>query len=189
MALPDNGQISLLDIVGEFGGSGNHALTEYYRGGLFVPDTSANAGVPTSGQIAITDFYGAENAAPASYSIPAGTYNESLPGFDLAGVTITFFANGTWQASTFFGGIVATGNWVTPTSAANGTQYIRADPTLGTFSSGTTGTDLQLNTGRSWLVQVGPSSTKTCVATFTIKDGPGGSTLATGSITLTAQTT
>ena len=61
MALPGSGQLSINDIVGEFGGSAPHALSEYYRGGSLVPDSAANSSVPTSGQIKITDFYGAAN--------------------------------------------------------------------------------------------------------------------------------
>lgn len=61
MALPGSGQLSINDIVGEFGGSAPHSLSEYYRGGSLVPDSATNSGVPTSGQIKITDFYGAAN--------------------------------------------------------------------------------------------------------------------------------
>jgi len=59
MALPSSGQLSINDIVGEFGGSAPHSLSEYYRGGSLVPNSSTNSSVPTSGQIKITDFYGA----------------------------------------------------------------------------------------------------------------------------------
>jgi hypothetical protein len=62
MALPGSGQLSINDIVGEFGGSAPHALSEYYRGGSLVPDSATNSGVPTSGQIKISDFYGAANS-------------------------------------------------------------------------------------------------------------------------------
>jgi len=59
MALPSSGQLSINDIVGEFGGSAPHSLSEYYRGGSFVSNSATNSNVPTSGQIKITDFYGA----------------------------------------------------------------------------------------------------------------------------------
>ena len=59
MALPSSGTLSINDIVGEFGGSAPHSLSEYYRGGNFVPDSATNSDVPTSGQINISDFYGA----------------------------------------------------------------------------------------------------------------------------------
>jgi|TARA_Y100000034_G_scaffold8120_1_gene8879 hypothetical protein len=44
-------------IATEHGGSTPHALSEYYRGGGLVADTSANSSVPTSGTIKISDFY------------------------------------------------------------------------------------------------------------------------------------
>ena len=49
MALPSSGPLSIGDIAGEFGGVAPHALSEYY---------GAAAGVPASGTIAISDFYG-----------------------------------------------------------------------------------------------------------------------------------
>lgn len=54
------------DIRDEFAPSTNiYKLSAYYRNGLFVPDTAANAGIPTSGEISIGDFYGGD-------STPAG---------------------------------------------------------------------------------------------------------------------
>ncbi len=59
MALQSSGVISLSDIAGEFGGSTPHSLSEYY---------GAAAGVPASGQIALSDFYGKANAVYISAS-------------------------------------------------------------------------------------------------------------------------
>jgi hypothetical protein len=59
MAVTGSAPISITDLVTEFGGSAPHSLTEYYRGGSLVPDTAANASVPTSGAISLTQFYGA----------------------------------------------------------------------------------------------------------------------------------
>ncbi len=58
MALPASGQLSLSQIVGEFGGSAPHSLSEYYRNGGLVP--SGNTNVPTTGALAFSDFYGAQ---------------------------------------------------------------------------------------------------------------------------------
>jgi len=66
MALPSSGTLTIADIAGEFGGSAPHALSEYYRGGSLVPNVSQNNGVPTSGAISISDFYGATNYVPLS---------------------------------------------------------------------------------------------------------------------------
>ena len=53
--------ISLQDIVDEFGGTGQHGLSEYYRGGGFVPDITENNTIPRSGPITLEDFYGTTN--------------------------------------------------------------------------------------------------------------------------------
>ena len=56
MTLPSSGTLSINNIVGEFGGSAPHGLSEYYRnGGLVTPQ---NTSVPTSGAISISNFYG-----------------------------------------------------------------------------------------------------------------------------------
>ena len=49
MALQTSGPISLSDIAGEFGGNQPHKLSEYY---------DADSGVPSSGTISFSDFYG-----------------------------------------------------------------------------------------------------------------------------------
>lgn len=59
MALPTSGKLSILDIVGEFGGTAPHSLSEYY---------SAAQGVPSSGQLSISDFYGAASLFIATIS-------------------------------------------------------------------------------------------------------------------------
>ena len=61
MALQTSGTISLNDIAGEFGGSVPHSMSEYYRGGGLVPDSSANSSIPTSGTISFSQFYGGTN--------------------------------------------------------------------------------------------------------------------------------
>ena len=62
MALPSSGVLTLNDIQTEFGGTNPIGLSEYYRGGGLVPDTAGNAGIPTSGVISVTDFYGSANS-------------------------------------------------------------------------------------------------------------------------------
>ena len=64
MVLPTSGPLSLADIQTEFGGSNPASLSEYYAGGAYVPaGTSGTYGaVPTSGAIAIRNFYGTQKA-------------------------------------------------------------------------------------------------------------------------------
>lgn len=56
MTMPTSGTIKLSDIKAEFTSGGN-PLTDYYRGGGNVPDIVLNEDIPTSGSMAITDFY------------------------------------------------------------------------------------------------------------------------------------
>lgn len=56
MALQSSGAIKLSEIQTEFTGSNPISMSEYYRGGAYV--TSNNTGVPTSGAISISQFYG-----------------------------------------------------------------------------------------------------------------------------------
>lgn len=75
MALQSTGAISLNDVQTEFGGSNPIGIDEYYRGGSNVPDTPANSSIPTSGTIAMDDFYGGDST-PAGGGSPA-TYTWS----------------------------------------------------------------------------------------------------------------
>ena len=70
MALASSGTLSINDIAGEFGGSSNpESLSEFYRGGSRVPNSPANSSIPTSGTIAISNFYNGS----ASSDIITGT--------------------------------------------------------------------------------------------------------------------
>lgn len=64
MALQTSGTITLLDIQNEFGGSSPISLSEYYRGGSYVPNVSVNNNIPTSGAISLSNFYGGTNLLP-----------------------------------------------------------------------------------------------------------------------------
>ena len=59
MTLQASGTITMADIVAEFGGTAPHSISEYYRGGAYVPDIPQNAAIPTSGTISFSNFYGA----------------------------------------------------------------------------------------------------------------------------------
>ena len=61
MTLPSSGPLSIEDIANEFGGTAPHSLSEYYRGGDFVPDSSLTQSIPTSGSISVSDFYDTTN--------------------------------------------------------------------------------------------------------------------------------
>lgn len=68
MALQSSGMISLTDIATEFGGSVPHALNEYY---------GVATGIPASGMISLSDFYGAASSSGTGGSEATGTLSPS----------------------------------------------------------------------------------------------------------------
>ena len=71
MAVKSSGSLSFnTDIVGEFGGSTPHSLSEYYSGGDNVP--SGVTDVPSSGAIDFSDFYGTSKTVTVTYRIIGG---------------------------------------------------------------------------------------------------------------------
>lgn len=88
------------DIVGEFGGTAPHNISEYKRGGSLVPNgPSANVNIPTTNaDIQFSDFFGAVNAVQITYEIiggggeGAGGYTGDGPGND--GGTSTLYGSG-----------------------------------------------------------------------------------------------
>jgi hypothetical protein len=113
MALPGSGVLTLADIQTEFGGTNPISLSEYYRGGGLVPDSSLNTSVPTSGVISVSDFYGASARLSLNYastfsgtvvngtSITIGTARGTRM-VHIQGVAITVPTSGT------IGGVTAT---------------------------------------------------------------------------------
>lgn len=55
MPLQESGQISLVNVATEFGDASPHSLTEFY---------SAGTGIPSSGAISLTQFYGLSSSVP-----------------------------------------------------------------------------------------------------------------------------
>ena len=68
----------MTDIVGEFGGDTPHSLTEYYRGGSLVPNTTTNENVPTSGAISLTNFFGSSSVTAWSTTMTVGGFTGKL---------------------------------------------------------------------------------------------------------------
>lgn len=79
MAIPGPGSpLAVTDIVTEFGGTAPHGISEYYRGGGNVPDSATNNAIPTSGQIALGNFYGSANVVNVNLTIGSNTNNYNL---------------------------------------------------------------------------------------------------------------
>jgi len=82
MALQSSGAISFDNLRTEYGNGGSIALSEMYRGGAFVLDHSNNSGVPTSGTISLSNFYGANNTAPSwSMTLTVGSITGKINEF------------------------------------------------------------------------------------------------------------
>ena len=108
MALQSSGQISIVDIVNEFGGAAPHNLTEYYRGGAYVPDGPAgNASIPTSGQITLKDFYGAASGIVVTVTEGTATAEQSITGY---GFTTGYNKSWNPQNNTFPPGLTVGGS-------------------------------------------------------------------------------
>jgi hypothetical protein len=73
MAVPST-NTKLTDIQTTFGGSNPIQVSEYYSGGSFVPASSPapNGPIPSSGQISIGQFRGADKPVTVEYVITAG---------------------------------------------------------------------------------------------------------------------
>jgi len=74
MAIPGPGvPISIDTLNTEFGGGG--ALSSYYRGGTYVPNSPQNAAIPTSGTIAIGNFYNSSNRVLVSVTASGNNFD------------------------------------------------------------------------------------------------------------------
>ena len=72
MAIKLSGEISIQDIVDEFGGIPPHGIDDYYRGGNKVSNNSYNQNIPISGAISLEDFYGARASVQFSALVYGG---------------------------------------------------------------------------------------------------------------------
>jgi len=123
MTLQSSGAISLANVQTEFGGSNPISLSEYYRGGAYT--TTNNTGVPTSGQISLSQFYGTSAYVPPSevkrqfFSNVSGSINTWSVSWSTSGLQsgdlFIFFASKFRRGSG--GGPQLTSNWTTLTSA------------------------------------------------------------------------
>lgn len=64
MAVPSNPKLS--DVYAEFGAPAGTGLSQFLRGGPYVPNVAANAGVPTSLPIRLSQLAGAVKYIPIS---------------------------------------------------------------------------------------------------------------------------
>lgn len=75
MPLPASGPLTLTQIQAEFGGTAPVGLSEYYRGGPYVPASINTATVPSSGPLAVSNFYGTAKRVTIPLTISSPAYN------------------------------------------------------------------------------------------------------------------
>ena len=102
MAIQSSGEIKMSDVHGEFGGTAPHGLKEYY---------AAAAGVPSSGEISLKDFYGTSSVVAQSGS--AGQTN-----IDLSTVFGSVWGQATTKQYTIASGVEVGGTGNADTQAA-----------------------------------------------------------------------
>jgi hypothetical protein len=78
MPVKPSGSLGFSEIQAEFGGTAPINISEYYRGGAYVPNVAINNAIPTGGAIAVSNFYGATNIIEIRYVISAGAYVVNL---------------------------------------------------------------------------------------------------------------
>lgn len=130
MPLQSSGLIKLSEIAAEFGGALPHALSEYY---------GADSGIPASGLIKLTDFYGAS----ASFEATLTAWSESVSITDYKGSqigtrTIRGFNSagaGMWLSDTLGG---ASGNFGSLSNTTlDASTVIQLGSTAKIFTNGT----------------------------------------------------
>ena len=99
MTLPASGTLTFSQIQTEHGGSNPIGLNEYYRQGSIVPLNQSTGSVPTSGALAVSDFYSTEGFSGNYVAFNAGSDGGKFP---KKGVKISANENyGTWNETSF----------------------------------------------------------------------------------------
>jgi hypothetical protein len=180
MALQASGAISIGDIAGEFGGSTPHSLSEYY---------SAATGIPASGAIDISDFYGKSNIVVtlSTYTTISNYSNSTSTAGIRVGSDGYIYAKGNDGApnSEVYTQINTGTDWIIPRSGMS-SYYVYATQT-GDTMGGTFTTDLSLGTDRTFTLSATQAETsKSSAITLVLKDS-GLNTVATRLYNLAAE--
>lgn len=106
MALQTSGPISLLNIANEFGGTAPHSLSEYY---------GASAGIPSSGTISFSQFYGASSSF--AFTISSNQTNADLR---TLAINAGWNQSATLQATISSGVVISSNSTSTPALTISG---------------------------------------------------------------------
>ena len=173
MTLQSSGAISLSDIQTEFGGSNPTSLSEYY---------GAATGVPASGAISFSDFYGTSASVTVTFDL--ATYPCSDTDVGLASASFAAQNDGDVTYTLF--GVTQTQEWTPDAKASgNGDDFeIRLVVNSGTTPTGSAvNTWLAMTSSRSWIISRSTSGTTSSNCTVEIRPAGGGSVLDSATVT------
>lgn len=188
MTLPSSGQLSLSMIKAEF--SGVNAFSGYYKGGGYVPNTAANANIPTSGLMRISNFYGASAdttviALTDKYITAELTGVNAYAGFRMASAGKLRARQG--NSFSTYDEITPYNEWADPEATDVGSLYeCYAYVATGSAPSGPLGTWTALSTAPTWELIRSTAGTSNCTLTILIRKIGTTTTLASANIYLTA---
>ena len=126
MTLQTSGPISASDIRSEFNGSLPFRISEYYRGGPFVPNTPINSTIPVSGNIAFSNFYGTSKLGGWTWSSAPTSLNEGDVGtFQISVSDPTFYnTSAQWYVNGTTDDFVVVSGSFTINASGVGTFYV-----------------------------------------------------------------
>lgn len=196
MTLPSSGPLSMSAINAEFG-RGNDLNS--YRGTTWYTD-AGGSGTFSSGAISMSEFYGKRATSPATYVNPLGFNGNTYTDIDTVdgstSIELDIVSDGTWVIVGASLGVLASGNWVTPTTAGIGTgKYVKFTLNSVSGTGGTwTNTTAWLQLSTTQFVQVtetsgtgGASRTRGANYTVQIATDSGGTNIVTsGTVTIRA---
>lgn len=195
MALQSSGEIKLSEIQTEFGGSGQIALSGYYKGAGQVPDIAGNVNIPTSGQIKLSNFYNGSagyielGAALSITSIESNSATECSVSVTGSGL----FAGYIGTSSQAFPGTNVLRQWnFTGNPATDYWVKFVVNTGTGSWITGSTKTSWQaLTSDQTWTLAVVPANGNRIVtATISISTAGSNATIVdTVDITMEAEAT
>jgi len=79
MTMPASGPISFSQLQTEFGGTNPIGLNEYYSGGVNIPASGTGIGIPASGALSMSMFYGKTDIVPGNSGVITSGSSYTLP--------------------------------------------------------------------------------------------------------------
>jgi hypothetical protein len=175
------------DIQTTFGGSNPISISEYYKGGSYVPSNQATSGtdgtaIPTSGLIRVGEFRGLSKTA-------AGTIQTGSTLNDMSYYTLGVPSTVIFQSNGVIAGVTTGGNWILPTTTGIGSSYwIKFTQTFlqgGTVTTPGLNTWMTIGSNRTLATEYSYGNQVDATFTVQIAASSGGTVLSTWTVNLT----